>query len=77
MKSLAENLQLLLGSDKALTIQKTDEGFIITFSDMEEVDDESLIFVPERMFATQKGLEEAIDTFYIHYQMSEVRGYQA
>lgn len=77
MKSIEESIGLLLNNDQALTIQKTEEGFIIAFSDMEEADDESLIFVPEKVLISPLQLREALDAFYMHHQMTDVRGYQA
>lgn len=77
MKSIAENIILLLMSGNALTIQQTDEGFIIAFSDLEKEEDESLIFVPDLVLLSPNTLDEALNSFYEQHQMIQVQGYQA
>jgi sulfur relay (sulfurtransferase) complex TusBCD TusD component (DsrE family) len=60
-----------------LTIQKVDEGFILALSDMEERDDESLIFVPETVLISPHELQEAVDSFYHHQQMYRLKSFHA
>jgi hypothetical protein len=76
MKSLEHNLVSLLSYDRVLTISKTDDGWMVGFSDAEQEDGE-LYFVPSVMLTTQATLAEALSAFESHQSMIRVRGFQA
>lgn len=77
MRTVAESIALLLCHDQALTIQKIEDGFILSLSDMEEREDDSLIFVPETVLVTPHLLEDALDHFYQQQQMYRLKATHA
>lgn len=77
MKPLSESLALLLLSDQALTIQRTDDGFFITLSDLEEDDEESPIFVPTHALVSSQPLDEALEAFQTTHAMLMMERFNA
>lgn len=76
MRTLELCLLSLLRDDKVLTISKTDDGWLITHSDV-EVEGSEIYFVPNVILSSTGSLAEAISSFDAQQSMSAVRGYQA
>ena len=59
MKTLEIDLVALLQDDRALTIMRLEDGWMVSFSTVAQ-DDKEIIFVPDKMIVTGEGLDQAL-----------------
>ena len=71
-----EHIALLLQYGKVLTIYQTEEGLMISFSEIEAEEGE-LFFVPEQILISTKSLNDALESFREHQQMLHENGMHA
>lgn len=76
MKDLEQELIALLQYQEALTIIKLKDGWMISFSELEQ-DDEGIIFIPNKVMLSTQPLVEALFEFHQQKEMGRVKGFQA
>lgn len=69
-------ISVLLKYNKVLTIQKTANGLMVSFSEMDEYED-GLVFIPEQIMKSESSLAEALTSFHEHQTMLNMSEYQA
>lgn len=76
MKSIELDLIALLQHEKAVTIMKLEDGWMVSFAAVHQ-DDTELIFVPERMIVTEEDLAYALSALRQYQQLDIVKGLHA
>lgn len=76
MDNIAADLLALVKDERALTILKLEDGWMITFADLSQ-DGDDIFFVPHKVMLSTATLEEALSKFHQEKFMEGVSGYQA
>jgi hypothetical protein len=76
MTDLAALLAMLMTQGQVLTIHKTEDGLLVGFAEVVQIDDR-LAYLPEMLVTSTADIGSALFAFNEQYQMIQVANYSA